>query len=127
MTVMSLWSLSSARTPSRTSKLSSATTTRRPTNSYDTRERGGRSGNVDGQPYDLPARVAAESIRVVDPGLLLRLEHDVAEILTGDAPEDVVFVELLGAIGSALRWPVGAVWRRMPHRSCDVPPAGRHR
>ena len=49
---------------------------------------------MDGQPYDLPARVAAESVRVVDPGLLLRLEHDVAEILTGDAPEDVVFVEL---------------------------------
>ena len=73
---------------------------------------------MDGQPYDLPARVAAESVRVVDPGLLLRLEHDVAEILTGDAPEDVVFVELLGAIGSALRWPVGAVWQA--HASSEL-------
>ena len=61
--------------------------------------------------HDRPAGPAAESVRVVDPGLLLRLEHDVADILTSDASEDAVFVELLGAIGTALRWPVGAVWQ----------------
>src|SRR5689334_7880645 len=73
-TVMSLWSLSSARTPSRTSKLSSATTARRLTNSYHTRESvDDRRGEVDGQAYDRSADAAAESIRLVDPALLLRL------------------------------------------------------
>src|SRR5262249_43514041 len=75
------------------------------------RGRGWAIRDVNGQMHDLPAGPAAESVRVVDPGLLLRLEHDVADILTSDASEDAVFVELLGAIGRALRWRVGAVWQ----------------
>jgi PAS domain S-box-containing protein len=73
---------------------------------------------VNGQAHDLPAGAAAESLRVVDPGLLLRLEHGVADILAGEASEDTVFVELLGAIGTALRWPVGAVWQA--HTSSEL-------
>ncbi len=48
---------------------------------------------------------------MVDPALLLRLEHEVGDILAGDASGAAVFVELLRAIGTALRWPVGSVWQ----------------
>lgn len=65
--------------------------------------------SVDGQAGDLS--VPADSVGVIDPALLLRLEHAVADILTGPAPGDTVFVELLEAIGTALRWPVGALWQ----------------
>jgi PAS domain S-box-containing protein len=67
---------------------------------------------VDGQTGDLSAATAAaESVRAVDARLLLRLEHAVADILVGDAPETLVFGQLLEAIGTALRWPVGSVWQ----------------
>jgi PAS domain S-box-containing protein len=67
---------------------------------------------VDAQSGDLSAATAAaDSVRLVDSGLLLRLEHAVADILVGEEPETAVLVELLEAIGTALRWPVGSVWR----------------
>ncbi len=75
-------------------------------------------GDVNGQVHDLSSGATAESVRVVDPALLLRLEHDVADILGGQAAEDVIFVELLQAVGTTLRWPVGAVWQ--PHRSSEL-------
>ena len=55
--------------------------------------------------------VPAESVRVIDPALLLRLEHAVADILASKSPGEAVLVELLEAIGTALRWPVGAIWQ----------------
>lgn len=73
---------------------------------------------MDGQAYDRSADAAAESIRLVDPALLLRLEHDVADILAAEASDAAAFVELLDAIGTALRWPVGAVWQA--HDSADL-------
>jgi PAS domain S-box-containing protein len=66
---------------------------------------------VDGQAGEFSAAEAAESVRVVDPGLLLRLEHEVADILASQASGDTVFVELLQAVGTALRWPVGSAWQ----------------
>lgn len=62
---------------------------------------------MNGQEGSFPAGAAAESV----PALLLRLEHDVADILTGEASEYAMYAELLEAIGTALRWPVGAVWQ----------------
>jgi PAS domain S-box-containing protein len=74
---------------------------------------------VDGPTRDLPAMAgAAESARTVDAGLLLRLEHEVADILVGAASENEVLVELLQAIGTALRWPVGSVWQA--HTSSEL-------
>jgi PAS domain S-box-containing protein len=67
--------------------------------------------DVNDQAHHLPPRGAADSVRVIDPGLLLRLEHQVADILAGQEAEDLIFVELLQGIGTALRWPVGAVWQ----------------
>ena len=67
---------------------------------------------MDGPTRDLPAKAgAADAARTVDAALLLRLEHDVAEILLGGASADQVFVQLLQTIGTALRWPVGSVWQ----------------
>ncbi len=66
---------------------------------------------MDAQSGDLSAVTAADLVRAVDAQLLLRLEHAVADILVGDLPETAVFVALLEAIGMALRWPVGSVWR----------------
>ena len=61
---------------------------------------------------DLPATAGtAESARAVDARVLLRLEHDVAEILHRATSENEVFVELLRAVGTTLRWPVGSVWQ----------------
>jgi PAS domain S-box-containing protein len=74
---------------------------------------------VDGQPGGLVATEAgADSVRVVDPGLLLRLEHSVADILAGEASGEAILVELLDAIGTALRWPVGSVWQE--HTSAEL-------
>jgi PAS domain S-box-containing protein len=50
----------------------------------------------------------------VDPSLLLRLEHAVADILITADFSDGGYPELLAAIGSALNWPVGAVWTVEP-------------
>ena len=65
---------------------------------------------MDAQSGDLSAVTAADLVRAVDARLLLRLEHAVADILWA-AYRDRCFVALLEAIGSALRWPVGSVWR----------------
>ncbi|HZC54389.1 MAG TPA: hypothetical protein VE441_18115, partial [Mycobacterium sp.] len=69
---------------------------------------------------DLPATAgSAESVRTVDAGALLRLEHEVADILLGTtSSESEVFVALLRAIGTALRWPVGSVWQA--HSSSEL-------
>src|SRR5829696_6573196 len=69
-------------------------------------------GDMDGHPGNLSAAEAdAGSVREIDARLLLRLEHAVADILIGPAAGDAVLTELLEAIGTALRWPVGSVWR----------------
>src|SRR5262245_29324481 len=57
----------------------------------------------------------------VDPSLLLRLEHAVADILITADFSDGGYPELLGAIGSALDWPVGAVWTAEPMAQQDEP------
>jgi len=50
----------------------------------------------------------------VDPSLLLRLEHAVAEILITADFSVGGYPALLAAIGSALHWPVGTVWTAVP-------------
>jgi PAS domain S-box-containing protein len=69
-------------------------------------------GDMEGQSGELSAPgTDAGSVREIDSGLLLRLEHAVADILAGPTSGDAVLTELLQAIGTALRWPVGSVWR----------------
>jgi PAS domain S-box-containing protein len=48
---------------------------------------------------------------MVDAELLLQLEHAVARVLADEGQDGDVFVELLRAIGTSLRWPVGSVWQ----------------
>lgn len=45
-----------------------------------------------------------------DAGLLLRLEHAVAELVVDPRPADAFFEALLAAMGSHLGWALGAVW-----------------
>ena len=53
-----------------------------------------------------------------DASLLLRLEHAIADLLTDASTPEEFFEPLLAAIGSALGWPVGAVWT-LPERPDD--------
>jgi PAS domain S-box-containing protein len=47
---------------------------------------------------------------VADVGLLLRLEHAVADLVVDSHPVGEFFEALLAAIGGHLGWPLGAVW-----------------
>lgn len=74
---------------------------------------------MDGPTPDLSAMTgAAESVGTVDIGALLRLEHEVADVLLRAESENEVFLELLRAVGTALRWPVGSVWQ--PQSSSEL-------
>src|SRR4051794_15847653 len=56
----------------------------------------GRGMSVDQRPHDA--------------AVLLEAEHAVARVLTETGDEAAAYPRLLGAIGEALEWDVGAVW-----------------
>ncbi|HEY3006751.1 MAG TPA: PAS domain S-box protein [Micromonosporaceae bacterium] len=66
----------------------------------------------------------AELLGAADPAdavLLLRLEHAVADLLAETSFGTDLYPRLLEVIGSALAWPVGAVWAASEHAD-GVPP-----